>query len=533
MVRAPVSLLPDHLVGLPRLRALVTRRHWTDVAVYARQLLSESTTVGTPYHSLYQALLRQRTTSSLKSPGGAGDSSETGPISAFTLALDSHKDEFMEILSLLCHALQYQRKFTDLAHEADGWSLSFGDLHKLSSGTKNAVAPTGIPWGLYILAATVSSGGPVTRPLIQRAGPAAADVTAQDLLWQLRATVAPTNYRVKWHIDHILANSWIAAQDWRQALLALDRMLDSLSSSASSLPEDATAISHSIRTTVSQCFLLSRQGRILLQAGALDEARRIFQRAENAWQQQEPFLLQQQQQTQQQGGSTPLMTLSKSFTDSSGGGAALLIGLLSERCQKAMAMVPVQLAMNRGLLSFAEERYEQASQDFHQAIQHYKKGTEQTSGSTGQQSCSTEYRRSDWISGPLLTVDKSSGVDEEEEDEGFFSSEESSHWVPPLPPTTEGGAALYVECVNNLALTAVYTCRLQDAVTVLENLVRDDPAVFLTNRVVSNLCTLYELGGDAAVASRQKKVLQCVASRYGLLQGASDLAPDNFRLTTP
>ncbi|OEU20345.1 hypothetical protein FRACYDRAFT_236419 [Fragilariopsis cylindrus CCMP1102] len=68
---------------------------------------------------------------------------------------------------------------------------------------------------------------------------------------------------------------------------------------------------------------------------------------------------------------------------------------------------------------------------------------------------------------------------------------------------------------------------LKDAVVSLEGLVRDDPAAFLTERVAFNLCTLYELGADSTVATRNKRVLQLIAKRFFL----HDIGPESFRVT--
>jgi hypothetical protein len=68
---------------------------------------------------------------------------------------------------------------------------------------------------------------------------------------------------------------------------------------------------------------------------------------------------------------------------------------------------------------------------------------------------------------------------------------------------------------------------MKDAVVSLEGLVRDDPAAFLTERVAFNLCTLYELGSDSAVATRNKRVLQLIAKRFFL----HDIGPESFRVT--
>jgi len=86
---------------------------------------------------------------------------------------------------------------------------------------------------------------------------------------------------------------------------------------------------------------------------------------------------------------------------------------------------------------------------------------------------------------------------------------------------------LYHEAINNASLCHLYSCRLADAVSTLEALVRNDPAAFLTERTAFNLCTLYELGSDSVVATRNKRVLQLIAKRFFL----HDVGPESFRVT--
>jgi hypothetical protein len=60
----------------------------------------------------------------------------------------------------------------------------------------------------------------------------------------------------------------------------------------------------------------------------------------------------------------------------------------------------------------------------------------------------------------------------------------------------------------------------------MEGLIREDPTAFLTERVIFNLCTLYELGSDSTVGTRKKRVLQLIAKRFFL----HDVGPESFRI---
>ena len=94
--------------------------------------------------------------------------------------------------------------------------------------------------------------------------------------------------------------------------------------------------------------------------------------------------------------------------------------------------------------------------------------------------------------------------------------------------TTTSRDDLYSECVNNMALAALYTCRLADALQFMESLIRENVTAHLTSRVALNLCTLYELASESATSARQKRVLQMVAQRYSL----HDIPAESFRVNT-
>ena len=85
---------------------------------------------------------------------------------------------------------------------------------------------------------------------------------------------------------------------------------------------------------------------------------------------------------------------------------------------------------------------------------------------------------------------------------------------------------LLVPCINNFALCALYTCRMRDAVALIESLVKENPTRYMNHCVVFNLCTLYELGWDTTTSDRKKRILQVVANRFSL----NDVGPESFRL---
>ena len=95
-----------------------------------------------------------------------------------------------------------------------------------------------------------------------------------------------------------------------------------------------------------------------------------------------------------------------------------------------------------------------------------------------------------------------------------------------IPLTTTSRENLYSECTNNLALAALYTCRLSDALQLLESLIQENVTAHLTPRVALNVCTLYELASEAAASARKKRVLQKVAQRFAL----HDIPAEHFRV---
>jgi hypothetical protein len=77
----------------------------------------------------------------------------------------------------------------------------------------------------------------------------------------------------------------------------------------------------------------------------------------------------------------------------------------------------------------------------------------------------------------------------------------------PTPPV----ATIHI----NLSLAYLYSCKLSKAIETLEECFRADPRN-VTNSLVFNLCTLYDLACDNAVSGRKKRVLEEVVKQWGL-----------------
>uniref|UniRef100_A0A7S1U3K9 CCR4-NOT transcription complex subunit 10 n=1 Tax=Phaeomonas parva TaxID=124430 RepID=A0A7S1U3K9_9STRA len=87
-------------------------------------------------------------------------------------------------------------------------------------------------------------------------------------------------------------------------------------------------------------------------------------------------------------------------------------------------------------------------------------------------------------------------------------------------------ADLVIAAANNMAIAALYTCQLNRAVQILEDLIRQDPHRYLCKETAFNLCTLYDLSCEPSVAGRKKRVLQQVALLFYL----EDLNAQSFRI---
>lgn len=163
-----------------------------------------------------------------------------------------------------------------------------------------------------------------------------------------------------------------------------------------------------------------------------------------------------------------------------------LSGELSTRNTTLRVVMEASLEINDGLVHFSDNNYENAMQSFSGALDVLKIGNS-----------------------------------------GFHSPYKMEEWVGPTVAGLQAPSLLYNEASNNISLCNLYMCNMKEAVLQLEELVREDPAAFLTERVAFNLCTLYELGSDSAVATRRKHVLQLIAKRFFL----HDVGPESFRVT--
>jgi tetratricopeptide (TPR) repeat protein len=452
----PLPNVPD----LERLRVLVERRAWADVLQVTALLLKSSVT--SPYAPLYTALLHN-------------------PSSQLVASLDSHQADLVEILSLQCHAWIKLKKYMELGLEVDRWSFSHH--------TGGTTPPTWIPWSLHILAAsslqyttatstvTLNSTGSsesthAAENTTKDAGSADAGlVTAADALCAIRADLPVHLYQERLQVEQALANIFVRQKEWRLALQSLQRMMDLIQPVCvkelkKNIKKDDDDVAAVVLESAYRCDLLSRQGHILLQVGAVEQAWEIFQQCKSLW----SGLVQDK-------GLTSQDQLRQWLPNH----------------YEAVQLIPAQLDANEGLFSFACGKYDQACEFFRSTIQEIRMAGASSTTNTGM---AHTYRRKDWVGSGILRG-------------------------------TEFRHCLYSETMNNMALCAIYTCRLHEAVHTMECLVREDPTAFLTERVAYNLCTLYELGSDTTASARQKRVLQIVAKRFYL----HDIGSECFRIS--
>lgn len=76
--------------------------------------------------------------------------------------------------------------------------------------------------------------------------------------------------------------------------------------------------------------------------------------------------------------------------------------------------------------------------------------------------------------------------------------------------------SVYMSAVNNLVLAELYLGTVAQPLARLEKLILTNPIRYMTDVVVFNLCTLYDLSGDNVVSGRRKRMLEMVGMEYRL-----------------
>ena len=158
-----------------------------------------------------------------------------------------------------------------------------------------------------------------------------------DALWAIRSAIPVEQTDAVMQVENALQNVFIGLKDWRMALDCLQRMIDCAPAAAKA--EAAQLLQQHKKTTADadtfvarelevayRTEFLSRQGRILLQAGALDQAAAIFQQAIVVW---------------------------KHVADD----ANHHVEASQSHHHEAVRLIPAQLSVNEGLLMFSYGKF--------------------------------------------------------------------------------------------------------------------------------------------------------------------------------
>ena len=201
---------------------------------------------------------------------------------------------------------------------------------------------------------------------------------AADILRHLRDDIPSIAFGWLASLDNALANIYIRSGEWRLALGCFDSILGLIPEVARAEVRsilgsnvDVTYVNgeieelmRSLLTKSYSCEILSRQGRIFLQIGALPAAEEVFYSARTLWAKLES-----------------LTSSSKPFPEE-----------FSNREKTLRVAIQSLMEINDGLLQFSQSNYDQALQSFSNAIDILCKGGA---------SLQSQYRTQDWL-GPTF-----------------------------------------------------------------------------------------------------------------------------------
>lgn len=430
------SPLPASLSGIDLLEELVRRRTWSDVIHLSRELL---TSPSMPFSVHYSQLVQGR------SDGDASEFKKEGVSNT------------IQIILWRLRAFRHLRRYNELKMEVVRLRLLPSHIETLPSWVPSVLILEGLESSTY------------------NTGEDPEDV--MDSICKMRCELLKNEDRKDelFQLDIVMSNILIRKEEWRLALATLDNMLMYVKDAVQVWMKNREKNHQGSRfddwthkdvvdlvTCAFKVEIYSREGRILLQAGALPEAATIFERAHNTHQ-----------------------TVKDENDDLAG---AYDSTKDSDYIKLAIVRnIPIQILLNEGLLHFAHLDYDLAQEKFTRAIELHRRESIHVA-----QVPSKLNNRCPFYEFEIL-------------------SSEGNFLIP---------------CINNLALSSLYTCRMRQAVAMLEALIREDTTKYLTECLAFNLCTMYELGYDTATSNHKKRVLQSVATRFGL----HDVGQECFRL---
>jgi hypothetical protein len=75
---------------------------------------------------------------------------------------------------------------------------------------------------------------------------------------------------------------------------------------------------------------------------------------------------------------------------------------------------------------------------------------------------------------------------------------------------------LLSSAINNYAICCLYMKRNSESMLRMEKLIGSNPPKYMTDPIVFNLCTMYDLSFAPDVSLAKKKALQKISVKYGL-----------------
>lgn len=75
---------------------------------------------------------------------------------------------------------------------------------------------------------------------------------------------------------------------------------------------------------------------------------------------------------------------------------------------------------------------------------------------------------------------------------------------------------LYSSSINNYAICCLYLKKNAESIARLEKLIGSNPPKYMTDPVVFNLCTMYDLSYSPDASLTKKKALQKISTKFGL-----------------
>jgi tetratricopeptide (TPR) repeat protein len=473
--------IPNNINDYERLQILVKKRAYMDVLLYTRILLEGS---NSHYTFLFDAM---------KSINNTNNTTNNNSKNVIEMALDTHKQDLVNILIIHITAMVKLNLVQELLVEMDQWTFCYHHHDRMkkiennsfdfndnstnnNNDNRNNTNPllNWIPWKFHILAASTlqyrTSSSTNTSNMKQE---------CIDALWNIRDAIPDTDIQSRINVENTLSNIFITIKNYRMALECIQRIIDisplivreeanhvatiQKQSNKNTVPIlDAVQSYEHVLLVIYRIECLSRQGRLLLQLGALDAACIIFDQVRTLYKD---------------------LTLNDTFK--------VQENIVAIQYNIIIQVIVAQLSSNDGLLQFSRGKYEEALELFNTCIQKLR-------------SINTEI--------DLCNKEKKQQHSNNSETLLLFESIRNN---------------MYNETLNNMSLCALYTCRIHNAIQLMESLIRENVTLYLTERITLNVCTMYELAMDTNTALQKKNVLQTIATRF-LIQ---DIPIECFRMS--